>query len=406
MKMSIIMILMLIIGVVVGYIATASFYSYAPTPRTETMILYHEKTYTSTMTTVSIYTNTLYVTQIYNYTSYVTRVFNNTQTFIVTTVPKIGAGDQMVIAWMLSTCNRSYKDLILRYRGVIDVVSPDWYYLSEDLGVGAYTSRCAEDQSFINDLRSNNISLMPMVVSANADRVRSLITDLSKIYRFANILIDKAKRFGYIGYNIDFEVSLPDNSGDFAYFIDVLSKLMHENNLILTVDVPGKRTEWPSSYTMTYDYEKLGKTSVDVIILMAYDFYEWSGVPKPIAPIWWVKDVVDYALKYIPREKLVLGIPNYGSIWSSTGSRVKWLLYQDWKDLSSKYGYTTDESVMERKIVLPDGSVAYYVDGEMTFYRALIAVDKKIKGIAVWRLDEGDPSTWRYISIALGKTCS
>ena len=55
------------------------------------------------------------------------------------------------------------------------------------------------------------------------------------------------------------------------------------------------------------------------------------------------------------------------------------------------------------KVLELDNEVAYFVDGEMGYYRALLAVKYDLKGIAVWRLDKGDPDAWKYYADALGK---
>jgi len=321
-----------------------------------------------------------------------------------TTTPPTQQERPLLIAWMLSTCSQSDWDIIQKHSKYIDIVSPDWYYLASDLSVGKYTSRCAEDQNFIAFVKGLGIKLMPMLVSANATRVRSLITNTTAIDSLADQLIALAKQYGYYGYNIDFEVSLPDYAAQFAQFIDRLAKRLHQHGLIITVDVPAKRVEWPSSYIRTYDYAALAQTEVDAIIIMAYDFYEWTGKPKPVAPLWWVEDCVKYALQFIPREKLVLGVPNYGKIWYKNGSFITWLLYPDWLNLLQRSGknYTVDVDIMEKVLDLGD-KAAYFVDGEMGYYRALIASKYGLKGVATWRLDLGDPEAWKYYAQALDK---
>ena len=47
--------------------------------------------------------------------------------------------------------------------------------------------------------------------------------------------------------------------------------------------------------------------------------YEWGytyGPPMAVAPINNVRAVLDYAVTVIPREKIFLGIPNYGYDWT------------------------------------------------------------------------------------------
>ncbi len=46
--------------------------------------------------------------------------------------------------------------------------------------------------------------------------------------------------------------------------------------------------------------------------------YEWGymyGPPMAVAPLNKVREVVEYAVTEIPREKIMMGIPNYGYDW-------------------------------------------------------------------------------------------
>ncbi|PUA33931.1 MAG: hypothetical protein B7O98_00485 [Zestosphaera tikiterensis] len=391
---------LLLLGIALGYGLGSSF----PTHTVEvtkliTSIKTDIKTFTLPTTVTITVVKTVSRTEFITFTSTTTSTSTITERKVI-----IPQGNQLVIAWMLSTCDKSEWSVLERFSRQIDIVSPDWYYLTEDLSVGKYDKRCAEDREFIEFLNSLGVKLMPMLVSANSELVRKLVTDPNAIDSLSAELVYLAKKYNYYGYNIDFEVSIPEYSTEFASFIDRLAKKLHSNGLILTVDVPAKRMEWPSSYTATYDYAKLGKTEVDAVIIMAYDFYEWVSGPKPVAPIWWVEDCVRYALQYIPPEKLILGIPNYGKTWSVDGTFRGWLLYPDWLALIEKSGknYTIDKELMEKVLEL-NNEVAYFVDGEMGYYRAFIAVKYELKGIAVWRLDKGDPNAWSFYARALGK---
>ena len=300
-------------------------------------------------------------------------------------------------AWIYSTRSSDVAHVVEQYGGVvIDVLSPDWYYLAEDLSIGSFTNRGAEDREFLELAKARGVRVAPMVVSSNADRVKRLITDPEAIERFANQLVDLARRYGYVGFNVDFEVSLPAYRVEFANFVDSVARKLHEANLILTVAVPAKRMEFASSYLQTYDYELLGRTAVDYVMIMAYDFYEVAG-PKPVAPLWWVRECVEYALKFIPRERLVLGVPNYGKLWDRAGKLLKWLLLPEYQSMRSQgASFTLDLTTRELKAEVPEG-VAYYVDGETAYYRAKLALEYSLAGVAVWRLDLGDPALWSLL---------
>lgn len=59
---------------------------------------------------------------------------------------------------------------------------------------------------------------------------------------------------------------------------------------------------------------RLGRAA-DLIFLMTYEWGYSYGPPMAISPIRSMRTVIEYALKEIPAEKLLLGIPNYGYDW-------------------------------------------------------------------------------------------
>jgi len=63
------------------------------------------------------------------------------------------------------------------------------------------------------------------------------------------------------------------------------------------------------------DYRALGQVA-DHVLLMTYEWGYTFGPPMAVAPINQVRRVVEYALTEIPREKIDLGIPNYGYNWA------------------------------------------------------------------------------------------
>jgi len=63
------------------------------------------------------------------------------------------------------------------------------------------------------------------------------------------------------------------------------------------------------------DYRALGEAA-DHLLLMTYEWGYTYGPPMAVAPINQVRRVVEYAVTEIPREKLDLGIPNYGYDWT------------------------------------------------------------------------------------------
>ena len=63
-----------------------------------------------------------------------------------------------------------------------------------------------------------------------------------------------------------------------------------------------------------HDYRALGGAA-DKVLLMTYEWGYTYGPPLPVSPINEVRRVIDYAVTEIPREKIFVGIPNYGYDW-------------------------------------------------------------------------------------------
>ena len=69
-------------------------------------------------------------------------------------------------------------------------------------------------------------------------------------------------------------------------------------------------TDWRGAY----DIAALAK-SVDLVCLMTYDQQTRWTMPGPVAGWQWTVDNLNYALQFVPKEKLSLGIPLYGYHW-------------------------------------------------------------------------------------------
>ena len=81
---------------------------------------------------------------------------------------------------------------------------------------------------------------------------------------FINSCISEAKKYGYIGWNLDWEPTTDDvtykDAADYADFIDTFAKELHKHGLLLTVDI--------ATWSPIWNYDLLAKTSADRFITM------------------------------------------------------------------------------------------------------------------------------------------
>ena len=120
---------------------------------------------------------------------------------------------------------------------------------------------------------------------------------------------------GYQGVDIDFEFILARDRDAFTAFVQQVSETMRENGYHTSVALAPKTSA--DQRGLLYegkDYRAIGEAA-DHVLLMTYEWGYTYGPPMAVAPINQVRRVLNYAVTEIPREKIDLGIPNYGYDW-------------------------------------------------------------------------------------------
>lgn len=130
-----------------------------------------------------------------------------------------------------------------------------------------------------------------------------------------NVLTTVQER-GFSGVDIDFEYVLPENRIGYADFVGNMREVMSANGYKTSVAVaPKERADQSGLLYEGIDYGMLGENA-DYVFLMTYEWGYTYGPPMAVAPLNKVRQVVEYALTEIPREKILMGIPNYGYDWA------------------------------------------------------------------------------------------
>jgi len=200
-----------------------------------------------------------------------------------------------------------------------------------------------------------------------------------------------------VGIALDFE-SIPDNyQKDFAHFIDEFARALHNANLKLMVALPA--ADW------NYDYKSIAHFS-DAIILMNYDQHWQTSPPGPIAAQDWFATNIGNILKLVPPEKLIMGIANYGYDWPAKSKKMPDPIAQvvtfqqaiitadeseadiefDGDALNPHYSYADENN---------EAHSVWFLDGLTAYNQVRSAERAGLRGVALWRLGEEDPSLWQ-----------
>lgn len=133
--------------------------------------------------------------------------------------------------------------------------------------------------------------------------------------RLVEALTDTVLEKGYAGVDIDFEYILAEDRDAFTAFVGKVSSAMHAVGRQVSVALaPKQSADQKGLLYEGKDYRGLAEAA-DYVLLMTYEWGYTYGPPMAVAPIPQVRKVLDYAVTEIPREKIRLGIPNYGYDW-------------------------------------------------------------------------------------------
>lgn len=120
----------------------------------------------------------------------------------------------------------------------------------------------------------------------------------------------------YAGVEIDFEYVPAEYAEAYVDFIRQLRERISPDGYRTFVSLaPKTSADQPGLLYEGHDYNALGEVS-DGVFVMTYEWGYAYGPPMAVSPVDKVSDVLDYAVSEIPREKIKMGVPNYGYDWT------------------------------------------------------------------------------------------
>ena len=267
--------------------------------------------------------------------------------------------------------------------------------------------------------KAHRVKVMPLVVNEafNQPALRKLLADSAARGRATRSLLQLCQQNGYWGIQFDIEnVNVQDRDLLTVWYRETANAL-HRGGFTLSIAVV-HRTEdnaGPSAYhrflhdswRAGYDLAALGQAG-DFISLMTYSENTRRTPPGPVAALPWMRDNIEYFLKYVPREKLSLGIPTYGDHWYSREDRTIPERARSWAETVN---WTWGSSIVERHgATMQWDSVAgvpygYFSNGgvyEWVFLenarsfteKMNLARTYRLRGFSVWVLGSEDPAIW------------
>lgn len=305
-------------------------------------------------------------------------------------------------------------DSFVAHADQIDILGPQTYSV-DSLGIVFGDV----DREVMTLAKQHGVKVMPLVVneSFNQTELHKLLTDSTARTRAITALVELCRRNGYWGIQFDVEnVSIADRDR-YTVFYTAASKALHAAGYTISIaivprdgDLAGATAynRWIfDSWRGGYDLAALGRAS-DFVSWMSYDQHTRRTPPGPVAGLPWMRDGVEYALRFIPSSKLSVGTPLYGDAWSvqadpsmplragvvGTGVTYAWGVH-----LIERSGGTIQWDDVQKSSfgVAPVGGVNTWVflsDARSFAAQTALIPQYRLRGFSAWVLGQEDPRIW------------
>lgn len=220
-------------------------------------------------------------------------------------------------------------------------------------------------------------------------------------------LLETVREKGYVGVDVDFEYIRPEDRVGYADFVNRLRETMNENGYRVSVALAPKTSSYQKGLLYeAMDYHLLGQ-SANTVFLMTYEWGYTYGPPLPVAPLPNVRQVLEYALTEIPKEKIVLGIPNYGYSWPLPYERgvtkARLIGNVEANVIAAERGVEIqyDERYQSPFFYYEIGGRRYEVwfeDVRSIYAKLQMAAEKDIRGVGYWNLMRPFRANWLLVN--------
>lgn len=288
--------------------------------------------------------------------------------------------------------------------GPLNSLSPVWYTPTDTGGLARNQS--SETEPVVRRAESLGLDVIPSISNYRDDHwdaalVHQLVNDPRLRAVHVAAITGTVRTFDWDGIDIDYEALSPVDYPAFGAFLRELGDALHADSRRLTAALPAVTADDPRGVAGLY---ALAGAAVDEVRVMAYD-HAWSGSgPGPIAPVSWVADVVRFAVRHVPRDRLVLGLAAHGYDWNAGSTRpAESLMFADAVTAAERYGSSVywDTDAQAPWFAYLDGAeqhAVWFEDAPSLAAKVALVDEYDLGGVFLWRLGGEDPALWRLLA--------
>ena len=221
-------------------------------------------------------------------------------------------------------------------------------------------------------------------------------------------VISTIEEKGYMGLDIDFEYVPAENAAGYAELVSELRVRLNALGKIVIVALAPKTSDAQRGLLYEgHNYALLGEAA-NYVLLMTYEWGYTYGPPQAVAPIENVRDVIEYALSVIARDKIYLGIPNYGYDWTLPfvpgKSQAQSISNVEAVDIARRYGaeilFNENTQSPYFTYTAEDGALheVHFEDARSIDAKLGLVEQYRLYGAGYWNLMRPFPQNWLVLS--------
>ena len=320
------------------------------------------------------------------------------------------ASDRYVMGYLYGGSDIQQIEYVNQANGILDVVSPSYFDIQSDGSLKLNKPSSA----LIENMHDRGIKVVPFL-SNHWDRTAG-IKALRDVETLSSQIAEYVEMYQLDGVNVDIENVTHQQRDQYTELVRLLREKLPDHKEV-SVAVAANPNNWQTGWHGSYDYQALAQYA-DHLLIMTYDEHYEGGISGPVASIGFVENSIRYALEKTSADKIVLGIPFFGRVWSLSDDRIVG------KGISNKTiqkilmdcdaVVTYDESAQSVKAefeitessgkytaggtVLTPGRYVVWYEDDRSYEAKLDLVQKyNLKGAGSWALGQENPDIWeRY----------
>lgn len=281
----------------------------------------------------------------------------------------------------------------------VNVISPTWFSLNEDLSITDRSNR-----EYIAASKKMGYEVWPMFDNNYQERLteNALATSSNRQEIIAQ-MYEMAKSLDLDGINIDFENINVHTRENFTQFVRELYPIFKQSDMVVSVDVTPRI--FSDVTKEPYDRAALAKTA-DYVMLMAYDQH-WATSPEAgsVAEYSWVENNMNVLFRSIPMEKFILSMPLYTRIWFENDGKVS----SQSVSMATANEYIRNNNIdmewdenakqMVGKKQIGNNLVSIWLEDALSIgHKTSLATKYDLAGVASWRKGFETPDIWQAIN--------